>query len=97
MPLAVQKVFIKLLLFIISDEIRILLNPRCSVFKLSDFFRKHGFELLEEVDSPSREANHFIASGVLFQGVQVDETVDVVLLNRLVHLAQKIFFYTNQI
>ena len=53
MPLAVQKVCIKLLLFIISDEVRILLNPRCSVFELSDFFRKHGFEFLEEVDSPS--------------------------------------------
>jgi len=46
---------------------------------------------LEEVDPPSRVADHLVASGILLERVHVDETVEVILSDG-VHLAQKNIF-----
>lgn len=55
----------------------VLVDPVAVIPEGGDLLFTQGLQLLEEVDTPGGEANHFVTGGLVLVGGGVDETVQV--------------------
>ena len=90
----IQKVSVERDLLVVGRQLREFVNARYTGLQAAHFFGRHGLQLLEKVDSPSRIADHLVPGRVLLQRMNVDQAVHFFLSNFYpIHLAQNLIFY----
>lgn len=87
----VEEIGIERPFLVVRDELGIFIYPGVAIFDFVDLLGRHRFQLLEEIDSPCRVADHLVSAGLFCKRRRVYQAVYVVLLVRL-HLPRKCIY-----